>query len=127
MNAEIKDQWGAWLLEHADEQGVYALRQETVAGDRFCCLGGLCDLAVAAGIVVRAFNEATRKYGYYVEGELHPEPETGTLPRAVYQWAGLPDSNPVVSLADSHRASLAELNDQGYRFPSIWRLISEQL
>jgi hypothetical protein len=54
MNPGIKAAWGAWLLEHADDQGTGALCQinEDSGKEEFCCLGGLCELAIAAGIAV---------------------------------------------------------------------------
>lgn len=124
MNPEIKAAWGEWLRENEGNQGQGALRQETGTGDKVCCLDGPCELAVAAGIVVRTFVPALGRYGYGKPGE---EPETGTLPLAVWKWAGLPDNNPMVT-SDAGFHSLAQLNDDhGKTFPQLWALIDAQL
>ena len=130
MNAEIKDQWGAWLLEHADEQGTGALRQVTESGkEEFCCLGGLCDLAVEAGIVERTLNPENGRYRYATPDGT--DWSYGLPPFAVVRWAGLDRDNPVVTVAGRPEGrdqdSLSNLNDTGTTFPETWRLINEQL
>jgi hypothetical protein len=99
MNAGIKAQWGEWLLAHADQQGQGVLRRKgndpQGADDTYCCLGGLCELAVAAGIVQRTLTaEGTYKYGNDTEAQ-----RSGVLPDSVADWAGLHDNNPRVRLS----------------------------
>ena len=103
MNQEIKARWVAWLHEHADEQTTGRLhrteaRDSNNAPVGFCCLGGLCELAVADGIIgTMEFNEhgdtlitygkATGRGGDW---------DSATLPLIVMEWAGLEDNDPEV-------------------------------
>jgi hypothetical protein len=130
MNPEIKARWGEWLLAHADEQGRGALRQVTESGkEEFCCLGGLCDLAVEAGIVVRTLNPENGRYRYATPDGT--DWAYALLPSAVTSWAGLTLASPVVTMAGRpegrNQDSLASLNDTGTTFPEIWQLINSQL
>jgi hypothetical protein len=47
MNAEIKQQWVVALRSGQYKQGRGKLRRQTPEGDRYCCLGVLCDLLAA--------------------------------------------------------------------------------
>jgi hypothetical protein len=126
VNQEIKVQWGEWLLANADKQGRGMLHRgnenENGAGDEYCCLGGLCELAVAAGIVTRVFIAQKQAYGYAAPGA---NPVFGLLPACVADWAGLQGINPVLPVLPGD--ALSTLNDGERTFPEIWALIDAQL
>ncbi|MGH7240519.1 MAG: hypothetical protein ACREHG_10730 [Candidatus Saccharimonadales bacterium] len=66
-----------------------------------CCLGVLCELAIAAGVPVE------RTVSNW-QTEVSFDGEAGTLPASVRHWAGLTDSDPIVG---NGPATLAGLND----------------
>lgn len=130
MNPEVKAQWGAWLLEHEGDQGPSALRRETEQGSKFCCLGGLCELAVAAGVTASRHEEGASYFSYGADAE------TAVLPPEVREWAGLAHANPVVLIPGDYdgpfttpgaRVTVAELNDRGMPFREVWQLIDREL
>ena len=135
MPPEIKAAWGEWLLANADKQGTGKLHRgdgnEASAENEYCCLGGLCELAVAAGIAKRIFFPATRVYGYGEPGsDAHDvmlySHCTEVLPAVVTRWARLTSDNPLVTTV-SGKYTLAALNDGRTPFTEIWKLIDSQL
>lgn len=77
MNPAVKKKWVAALRSGEYEQGRELLRE----GNRFCCLGVLCDLH--AKQTKRAW-EGSSYGGFYLP------------PSKVVRWAGLPNENPLV-------------------------------
>jgi hypothetical protein len=120
MNPEIRARWVAALRSGEIPQASGILRD----GDARCCLGVLCDLAVADGVIPEAAWES--REGIWLYGR-----ESQTLPASVSQWAGIEgtfEHNPVVFVEDDdapgvpvtvNERSLAELNDGGWTFPQI--------
>lgn len=80
-------------------QGHGALRPTR---DTFCCLGGLCEVAIEHGVALRVQRLAGQKFTYNGAEE--------TLPEAVQAWAGLDHSNPVLFYGHANH-SAARLND----------------
>jgi hypothetical protein len=111
MNPEIRARWCAALRSGNYRQGQKMLR----AGDSYCCLGVLCDLAVRAGIlgepVLLTTGDEDEQWWYY-------DSRCDYLPGAVKEWAGLPDSNPEVRFR-GEKTWLAEINDSGCTFAEI--------
>ncbi len=100
MNQEIKDRWIAALRSGDYKQGFHTLRREGLKGDTFCCLGVLCEIAVADGAV-----EATRqKYGWNYGAN------SCILPAEVLEWAELESSTGDFEL-NGEPISLVDLND----------------
>ena len=93
MKERVKAQWVEALRSGEYQQGRNQLRK----GDEFCCLGVLCDLAVKAGVGLNV-EEGPEDYLY--------DGETGSLPRAVREWAGLDSNSPVTDAG-----ALIVLND----------------
>jgi len=130
MNPDIKKRWLAWLRNPANKQGKGHLRR----GDRYCCLGGLCELAVEDGIVTREADD-------FLSGSVYAyDDETAYLPPSVARWAGLevpelegrpyrsvrpavPESPPEAPLT----GELDIWNDQGHPFTEIADLIERYL
>lgn len=124
MNPEVKAKWLEALRSGEYKQGKERLQ----AGDRFCCLGVLCHLAVEAGVIQEPYWEVEEGRGPVAS--YHQE--TAVLPKPVSEWAGLyvtlydgntvPDSNP---RADED--PVAALNDRGAPFDYIADAIEKAL
>ena len=111
MNQQIKQAWIDALISGVYEQGESCLRD----GDKFCCLGVLCDLAEQDGF-------DNWKDGYFSGRD-------GVLSEAVLQWAGLP-LNVNVSVpfySKGGKRSLSGINDSGASFEEIAELIHDHL
>lgn len=108
MNPEVKAKWIAALRSGQYQQGAGRLRS---GGNKFCCMGVLCDLAEKEGIVKSSLLTNNR-YGY---GNLF---DTAYLPAEVVEWAGLSTHqasfNPSVLLPSGRRPSLSDMNDSMY-------------
>lgn len=134
MNPRAKQLWLEWLKDHEGQEGANHLRN---MDDEFCCLGGLCEVAVAEGVIPPATVAYAHYDGVSVALEYRygrlGQPGTGSLlPVAVVEWAGLDttsgwfdsESDP----GTSEKYSLPVLNDT-YRLPfsDIRTLIDEVL
>lgn len=130
MNPQVKQKWIDALRSGKYEQGSEKLR--SVSG--YCCLGVLCDLYAQEHNTEWRFrgNKETilqlMDYWYY-------EGESEFLPESVMNWAGLELNCPVVKIDVEeddeepwfYREGLADLNDSGYTFNDLSKLIEEQL
>lgn len=120
MKQEIKERWVEALRSGKYEQGTGSL---TTGSGRYCCLGVLCDLAVADGAIEPPIVVEAGMLAYGTRGE------TEHLPRVVQRWAGLDQDSPEV-LVDPDEGSwqeLVELNDNtGLNFHEIADLIEAQ-
>lgn len=120
MDPKIKAWWLEALRSGEYKQGTGYLRR----GDKFCCLGVLCNLAVEAGAPK-------------VEEDLLPDKNVSTysgaesvLPSSVMEWAGLKDSDPTLVVGSggaSDYRPVSDFNDGGATFNMIADLIEAQL
>jgi len=130
MKDDIKTEWVARLRNQREKkykQGKNVLKQAVSYSDtpEFCCLGVLCDMAEEAGVVSSQpdlDDEENTPWEYGNEQGSSVE----TLPKAVREWAGIPDGNPMVFFEDGI-SSLADLNDSGHSFEEIADVIEKQL
>lgn len=116
MNQEIKAKWVAALRSGEYKQGEGRLRN----GDKFCCLGVLCNLHAQEHPEVAATQYDPERY----MGKFYAPP------CAVRRWAGfalLDDSNGPYVQFDLVQTQLPRLNDQGLDFAQIADLIEDQL
>jgi hypothetical protein len=124
LKADIKKRWVDALRSGEYQQGRELLVQNDVLGDRFCCLGVLCEIAVADGILIREGHE------YYAKDN-KTDVSDAILPMAVLRWADLPDQGhnaPEVPIPLREAAYLTTLNDQlEYNFGQIADVIEEKL
>lgn len=121
MDPVIKAQWIEDLRSGKYLQGSGYLRKVEEGGDRFCCLGVLCELAVAAGIAKSVLSD-----GHYVYTDL-PAGVSGSShypPQAVYDWAGIKSDREDVVVEG---IGLATRNDDGKSFAEIADIIEEKL
>lgn len=112
MNRRVRDLWVAALRSGEYEQGTGQLGviidNDTDDVVRYCCLGVLCELAVADGVIERrdavTVVPGVRRLRF---GGLTKFP-----PDAVVSWAGLPGANPLVQRHESApTTTLAGAND----------------
>lgn len=114
MKPEIKKLWIDALRGQEYTQGKRQLR----TGDRFCCLGVLCDLYHKT----TARGEWREERFYDGSGDFSEV----QLPDDVLHWAGLADRDP--TLGTHHRAvTAATLNDRGESFHYIADRIEKHL
>lgn len=95
MNPKVKARWVKALRSGRYKQGKRSLRrkvQGTRTTDKFCCLGVLCDLAVQARVIPKAELDSLDGVYGYGKGE---DKNSGVLPQAVAEWAGLNSSSGV--------------------------------
>lgn len=125
MNPRVRSKWIRALRSGKYQQGSSALRE----GDRFCCLGVLCDIAEKEGVVKsQSLTLGTNKVAYGT-GDTVTDRSVNYLPREVMEWAGLEHFNPPVKHPNDAgvTVSLAGLNDSGWDFDTISRIIQKEL
>ena len=112
MNEEVKVKWIEALKSGQYEQGKRRLR----TGDKFCCLGVLCDLhAIETG---RAWEEEKYRGAYLGK--------TDYLPSEVKEWAELISNDPMVGVGHD-QVNLSIINDNGKTFEEIANIIEKDL
>lgn len=122
MNPEIKTLWINALLSGEYRQGRKTLRHETDGAVRHCCLGVLCEIAEQAGVVysepLLIGDDDTPRTQFVATGD--PEDrQSGILPDAVQEWAGVANSNGSFWSSVYRQGSLTDLNDTGASFKEI--------
>jgi hypothetical protein len=130
VNREVGQLWVDALRSGRYRQGRHFLGSP--AG--FCCLGVLCELARAAGVipghtVVRRVDfDGSEIDAYSYDGN------DQYLPESVKEWAELDHQSPAVTMGDRTGlddemglTSLALLNDAGETFESIADVIEQHL
>lgn len=140
MSEPIKGEWLTALRSGEFKQGRGKMHTATRNTDgteqhEFCCLGVLCELAVAAGVVERVDDTATNLRGYTpTEGPNAGVPYEHYPPYEVAVWAGLPhgDTNPYVTLYNASdpdlppsRQTISNVNDDWATFEDIAKLIEK--
>lgn len=118
MNADIKAEWVNRLRSGEYEQGRSRLR----TGDKYCCLGVLCEIAVENGVIPEPTVDYDEIYRYGGGNDN----SISTLPETVVDWAGLGDNTePTAPFADD--VQLSVLNDNGCSFEAIANKIEDGL
>jgi len=131
MNPEIKQKWVDALRSGKYDQGSEKLRSH----QGYCCLGVLCDL------YAQEQNQEWEFQGAFEEENTQPtdywyfDGESEFLPDSVREWAGMTFKNPQVRVDVSpeededdwfYHDDIANLNDTGYTFNDLAKLIKEQ-
>jgi uncharacterized protein YeaC (DUF1315 family) len=129
MNPEIKQKWVDALLSGKYDQGSEKLRSR----QGYCCLGVLCDLYAQEQNIEWKFN------GEYEESPLpmdywYFDGEGEFLPESVREWAGFSLHSPQVRIEVTeeyeddwvYHDEIANLNDTGYTFNDLAKMIQEQ-
>lgn len=129
MNPEVNELWVTALRsgEYVQGQGTLTALRHQDDGTRevrHCCLGVLCEVALAAGVplVVDEVGSIDERRVRTYDGE------ESYLPDRVLSWAGLDARNPLVHRPGGGPAGLAVYNDQlGLSFAEIADMIEEHL
>jgi hypothetical protein len=100
LNAAAK-KWVEALRSRKFKQTYYKLSD----GEKYCCLGVLCELAVEDGIIKKRFQD--EEVVYYGKGKNYVE---ALLPNLVQKWAGLSTSDGDFKISGRDK-SLTFLND----------------
>jgi hypothetical protein len=129
MNPWIKSRWVGALRSGDFAQTTGVLQRTVTSGDRpagYCCLGVLCELAVADGVIEKQVPQ--NNGDSYTQRAVFGD-DTKTLPLAVQRWAGIDNSDPTVKEeATSLNHSLSHWNDTSkYNFAQIADLIEAGL
>ncbi len=117
MNAKILKRWSAALRSGKFKQGRGTLRLDDGKGQRWCCLGVLCELhRRALGGKWKWFN--TDEGGCLSYGTSLSNSKKGFPPGPVVAWAGMKSHNPALLLPFGGddampRMSAADMNDYG--------------
>lgn len=82
--------WVAALRSGKYPQGRGALIRVEWDGDKHCCLGVACKVALEAEVALE--HQVLGSYHYFAGGN------TGVLPAAVSQWLGVPTNNPLLQV-----------------------------
>ncbi|TQM01694.1 hypothetical protein [Pseudonocardia kunmingensis] len=131
MEPTIKKDWIQTLRDNPQRQGRSHLAAIHTDGvERRCCLGELCELAVAAGIIGRREVEHTTALIHHpglnpVTVVIYGRPgdeSTMSLPIAVAEWAGLDSCDP--DIAPELPASQAN-DDRRMTFAAIAEAIED--
>lgn len=115
MNSVIKAIWVEALLSGEYKQGTNYLKD----GDKFCCLGVLCDLHSKTALK-RAEWEPDCTGGSTYLGD-----DVG-LPEIVEDWAGFSEEDCPLDI-DGRSGAASHHNDNGCTFKEIAKAIQEQL
>lgn len=120
MNLIVKEMWIEALESGEYKQGMGCLN----SGDKFCCLGVLCELAYKEGVVQKHAVEGYEETFY--------DNADDVLPFSVKEWAGLSETNPEVEIEDESgdlmNETLIELNDSHeLTFKQIAEIIKHNL
>ena len=111
MNREIGERWVAELRSGKWKQGRTYLAG---ADGKHCCLGVLCRMAEAEGVV---------KAGPMPYGETSFEGARAYLPLSVCRWSGVETQDGHFTQVDS----LSRLNDSGATFAEIAAVIEANM
>lgn len=114
MKPEIAKEWVEAL-----NSGNYKQRQNILSdGERYCCLGVLCDIASKKGII------ATGRYGQNgrICLEYGSDDKSTSLPKEVMEWSGIK-----TDLGHFGSGNLANKNDTGKNFQAIAELIEKHI
>lgn len=145
MNPEIKERWLTALRSGKYKQtdgylniqrnNPEAVPEGNLRGNGYCCLGVLCELAVADGVIKKRHSPEGDFFEYG-----NPEAndwDYSVLPLSVKDWAGLTDTNPYINdtFIDEDSDSdypdnwipISEPNDNGSNFEEIAQMIERDL
>lgn len=137
MNPEIKERWLAALRsgDYKQTDGYLNVSSDNPEGsefDGYCCLGVLCEIAVADGVIQK---QRVSGQNFFEFGDPSRDDwDYSVLPISVQEWAGLTEGNPSVNLLEEgddpeadNWTPVSEPNDNGASFEKIADLIERDL
>lgn len=117
MDQDIKRRWVEALRSGEYKQGQGALKCE----GQFCCLGVLCDLHA---------KETSTGWVDYIDNVYNSEyfDQESVLPDQVMEWAGIHESDPVITTGEYSSSCITHYNDEErYDFTQLADLIEQYL
>jgi hypothetical protein len=127
MNKEVAKKWAEALRSSEYKQGTSALLMD----NKHCCLGVLCEVyKKETGDGQWKEADGNEMCGFHITAALMFTTinggDTQLPPNAVYNWAGMNDSNPVVRY-EGLLTHFSELNDKNrLSFDEIAEIIEDQ-
>jgi hypothetical protein len=133
MDKEAKKLWVEALRSGEYEQGQGMLCKMLADGtEEYCCLGVLCEVAIAQGVNVRKADPDFDPGTSFLAASYGEDcPNTGTLPIEVQIWARLEEEDPklgfysAINYNDGYNSSQDEVRP--HTFDEIAELIEEHL
>lgn len=113
MKKKIAVRWVAALRSDKFKQTTAYLHNK----DGYCCLGVLCELAVASGVIPKPEEDQDGVFEYGSSGIQQ------TLPVEVMDWAGIDTTTGEFKDGDNSNQELVALNDDGHSFKEIADII----
>lgn len=133
MNPEVKQKWIDALRSGDYEQGSEKLR----GVNGYCCLGVLCDIYSRehdTQWVFKGYDENADENNPHPMDYWYFDGQSEFLPYSVMDWAGLKNHNPNVRIycsndedEDFYTDEIANVNDSGYTFMDLSKIIEQQL
>lgn len=117
MKADVKAKWLEALRSGKYGQAHNVLRSGD--GERFCCLGVLCEL--------HSLETRSADWRPNTDGEFEYIGNVTALPLEVQRWARVRTASINLRRTVSDCSTLAELNDSGANFKEIADVIEKQL
>lgn len=111
MKKEIADLWIDALKSGKYKKDIFKLN---INNETFCCLGVLCELAIANGIELEKIVDDDKSIDY--------DNNATHLPEKVQEWAGMRSN---YGSFDSGKNNLVSLNDTSVNFNKVIRAILE--
>jgi hypothetical protein len=112
MDPAVKALWLTALKSGKYKQGTHTLKRVNENGTEHCCLGVLCEIAVAVGVVSEHYEPAEDEASVIYE---YGNDMFGYPPKVIRDWADLEECD---------ATTLASRNDQGHSFEAIAEYIS---
>ena len=120
MRQEIADGWAQALESGAYVQGGCHLARDIGGRSKHCCLGVLCELAIADGVdVPKTGGRYSDDHGDGVLYAYGAEQAESLLPAEVMEWSGILTGGGSWGVGQS----LAQYNDGGFPFSQIAEII----
>lgn len=123
MNKVVAEKWVEALRSGKYKQGRGYLGDLSGEDASFCCLGVLCELAVAEGVITRSCDGKRLAY----------DDNITSLPKSAVAWAGMRNCVGYVERSDMGMTALGNgfdlitLNDDGSSFDEIASMIEQHV
>lgn len=97
--------WVEALESDEFQQGKHVLHRQTPDGDKYCCLGVACAVALRNGLAGEVKVEHCGSDVFYDGGKVR-------LPPTIMDWFGLPQTDPILTSSLGSKIRASEINDR---------------
>lgn len=115
---EVRKLWVEALESGKYKQGKMCLKRTDEEGDRYCCLGVLCDLAAKHGICGEFRDDYAGNWVF--------DYKKYAPPTSVLNWAGLESDIGIFGSYGPQQSSLAGINDNSSDFSAVIEIIKSE-